>query len=170
MGQNRDAVIGFGIIIVIIAIIVGVVLAVTNTGETKPENDTKETAKDVSTKTQDTTEQKHEETRLDTRENILKFVQNYKGRDGSGATLVEILAAGIEVSYPDEDILNHPKTYALWNTLPNYGVDGSHLVTMSFRTYLEEVEYEWYVDENTGKVSAGNAISKLVLDVLDKFE
>ena len=46
MGEKKMAALGFGIITVIIIIIVGVILAVTNTGETKTENDTKETVKD----------------------------------------------------------------------------------------------------------------------------
>ena len=47
MGTNKDAAIGFGMMIVIIVIIVGVVVWAIGPGETNPENGTDETAKDV---------------------------------------------------------------------------------------------------------------------------
>jgi len=161
MGTNKNAAIGFGIIIAIIVIIVGVVLAVTNTGETKSgEQD----------RSADTQELSYMERFAEKEKEVLDLVKDYNGKDGSGLTLAEVIAMSILTSYPGEEILDNPSTDLGWSALPiegNPDTDKSWDAKFYLETYRETTSFEWTVDMETKTIYAKNENGKVILDMLN---
>jgi hypothetical protein len=159
MGQNKDAAIGFGVIIAIIAIIVGVVLAVTGSGESKIDE----------SKTGDKSSSIQEKKNGDyTDEEVKEFIMSYKGKDNSGDSLGLTLAQMISIAYPDEDIMQSPSTSGSFT--PDLNYDGYWDVYFDLTTYRESVSFQWTVDMETKSVYAKNENGKNILDGLDAFD
>jgi len=118
----------------------------------------------------DNDESEEESERLSDRE-VADLVKQYKGKDGRGDPLVDVLATMINVVYLHEDILDNPSTVIDWYAFEDLTKkDGVYKVGFIFKTYKEDVEYIWYVDTNTNTISAGSVIGKEILNILDTFD
>jgi len=109
---------------------------------------------------------------LVTEDHILNFITNYKGQDNSGNTLLEAVAVLLNVSYPNENILENPTTIVNFYTLIDFGKDLSGrywTVHLEIDTYRESVNWVWLVDTGTSKIYGENVSSKGILDILDTF-
>ncbi len=102
---------------------------------------------------------------------VADIVKQYKGKDGKGDRLVDVLATLINVAYPNENILDSPSTLVDWYAFPDLTKkQGVYKVGFIFQTYKEDTEYIWYVDTNTNRISAGNSDAKAILDLLYMFD
>ena len=162
MGQNKDAAIGFGIIIVIIVIIVGVVVWAIGPGETKS------VEQDKSTETQKEPIHKEKKNGDYTDDEVKEFIMNYKGKDNSGESLGWTLASIISVAYPDENIMKNPSTSG--SLTPDLNYNGYWDVYFDLTTYRESMSWQWTVDMETKSVYAKNESGKDILDIIDVFD
>lgn len=157
-GKKVNAV-GFGMIVVIIvAIVGGVIVLLPEESETQNEIEIVEPSN---------------ESKLDTEEEIIEFISNYKGKDNSGPTLYETLEVLINITYPDENIFEHPSTTISIFALPDYSKEISDRyweVEMKIKTYMETVNYKWIIDTDTNLVYPGDEESKVVLELLDLID
>lgn len=102
---------------------------------------------------------------------VADIVKQYKGKDGKGDRLVDVLATLINVAYPNERILDNPSSVVDWYAFPDLTKrEGIYKVGFIFQTYKEDTEYIWYVDTNTNRISAGDSGAKAILDSLDIFD
>ena len=98
----------------------------------------------------------------------IKTVQNYKGKDGTGSTLIEAIALIVQLFYFDEDIVNHPSTKMGWDALLNVELlNGIYDVYFDFKTYDRNEEFHFLVDTKSNEVWAGNSLGSEVLKLLD---
>jgi len=110
-------------------------------------------------------------TTLLTDRQVADLVKQYKGKDGKGDRLVDVLATLINVAYPNEQILDNPSSVVDWYAFPDLTKrEGIYKVGFIFETYKEDTEYIWYVDTNTNRISAGNSDAKDILNILDTFD
>ena len=119
---------------------------------------------------EDLAEKYQEETKLDTEEKVLEFIQNYKGTDNAGPTLARTFEMISVVSYPDEDIFRSPSTTVSLFATPDYGqevINKYWNVELEIQTYRETSYFKWVVDTETNLVYPGNDEGKEILDILD---
>ena len=113
------------------------------------------------------------EIKLDTEDEVLEFIQNYRGKDNAGPTLNETFAMLLYIAYPDENILSSPSTSVSFFALRDYTKNDYgryYNVELEIETYREVVHYKWIVDAETNSVYPGNEGSKSILDILDIFD
>lgn len=111
-----------------------------------------------------------EEAILDTEEEVLEFITNYKGKDNSGLTLYDTMGLIMEVTYPGENILTSPTTTLYVLASRDYSRDVSDKYwkfEINIETYKEEIYLKWIIDTETNSVYPANEESKSVLDILD---
>lgn len=109
---------------------------------------------------------------------ITKIVQNYKGKDGKGDTLLEALVVLVNASYRNENILDNPSTEIAWYSIEDISlrnndgspIDGVYKVGFNVKTYKENIEFVWYYNTQTKEIFAGNEHGKSVLDIVDTFD
>lgn len=114
-----------------------------------------------------------QEKKLNTEEEVLKFIQNYKGKDNAGLTLDETLGTLMNAAYPGEDILSSPSTTGYYIASRDYEKEISDRywkVEVKIQTYRETSYFEWIVDTETNSVHPGDEGGKSVLDILDSFD
>lgn len=165
MGKNKDAVIGFMIVMVIIAIIAGVVYLIFSPKETKTESES-DTAEEIATE-QSALSNYH------SYDEVMDFVKNYQGKDNSGQKLTEIIVMIIIAAYPGEKILDNPSTNYGFDATPieDYTDIGRHWNARFYiETYRESTTFEWAVDMKTKEIYPSNQNGKDVLAVLDAYE
>lgn len=101
---------------------------------------------------------------------VLDLIKDYKGKDDSGLTLVEVVAMSVLVAYPGEDILKNQSTDLGWSALPvtgNPDTDTSWDAEFYLETYRETTSFEWTVDMETKTIYAKNENGKDILDMLN---
>jgi hypothetical protein len=159
MGGMRNATVNLGIIAVIFVVIVVIVAIVIDLDE-KPATQN-ESSKQVGNQ------------KMQTNKQVIEFIQNYKGKDNSGKTLLEVMSMIIATAYPNEKILENPSTTVGFYALPipdeaegirNWSVE------FSLETYRESTSFEWIVDTETNSVYAKSANSADILNVLDAYD
>jgi len=102
---------------------------------------------------------------------VADIVKQYRGEDGKGETLVELLAVLINTAYPNEDILDNPSTAFDWYAFEDFTKpSGIYKVGFIFQTYKDDIEYVWYVDMNTNTIFAEDGGARSVLHTLDTFD
>jgi len=114
-----------------------------------------------------------EEAKLDTEEEILEFIQNYKGTDNAGPTLNETFEKLLYISYPNENILTSPSTTVSMFAHKDFDKTDYNRywkVELEIKTYRETVYYEWIIDNETNLVYPGNEDGKSFLNILDSFD
>jgi len=102
---------------------------------------------------------------------VADIVKQYKGKDGKGDRLVDVLATLINIAYPNENILDNPSSVVDWYAFEDHTKrDGIYKVSFIFETYKENTEFIWYVDIKTNNISAGTTNAKDILNTLDIFD
>ncbi len=149
MGNTKNAIIGFGVLVVIIAAILGIMSAVYDS------------------------EDQEKSTSLHTPQEVENLVKDYKGKDNSGQTLSEIITMLVITAYPGEDILENPSTDWGFSAMPMSGdpdIDRRWDAEFYLKTYRENTRFEWSVDMETKSIYAKNELGKSVLDALDTYD
>jgi len=118
-------------------------------------------------------EKQKENEKLDTEEEVLNFIKNYKGEDNSGPTLFDTLDVLLAAAYPNEDIVNNPSTTGYFIASPDYSRELSDRywkVEFKLQTYKDDVYWVWLVDTETNTVYPGNGGGKEILVIMDTFD
>lgn len=98
----------------------------------------------------------------------IRIAQDYKGKDNSGSTVTEIIALLVQLSYLNEDIVNHPATSMGWDALQSMKHEvGIYDVYFDFKTYERSEEFHFLVNVNSEEVWSGNSLASEVLKLLD---
>ena len=172
MGKNKDAAVGFIGIGIIIVVIVGAVMILFPSEPEKEPDFEKIREQQWIEHDKEFEARQQAESKLDTEEEVLEFIKNYKGKDNAGLTLDEILGTLMNASYPDEDILSSPSTTGYFIASRDHDKEISDRywkVEVMIETYRETVYFEWIVDTEINSVYPGDEESKSVLDILDGF-
>lgn len=98
----------------------------------------------------------------------IKIVQNYKGQDGEGSTVLETIATVVTLTYLGQDIANHPSTSMRWDAVVNIERGFPiYDVYFDFKTYDNKKEFHFVTDVNSGQVWGSDELSVNVLQVVD---
>jgi hypothetical protein len=131
----------------------------------------------ISSNDSDSNEKSTYEIEEDKAKEIVKIVQEYRGKDGKGNTVLDALTVLINVSYRNENILDNPATEIGWygtkdlSFLDDNGIkDGIYKIMFFVKTYKENIEFVWYYNIQTGEIFAGNEHGKSVLEIVDTFD
>lgn len=96
----------------------------------------------------------------------ISLVQNYKGSNGNGLSIAQIITFIIVAAYPNENILDNPSTQHGWIALRDYDQQGNvWKVEFDFKTYRENVGIVWFVNMDTHSVYSGDTTAKNILDM-----
>ena len=107
--------------------------------------------------------------RLDTEEQMLEFIKNYQGKDGTGDTLVTVFEKGVIASHTGEDIFKSPVTTTSFFASKDHSKEISDRywkVGLELHTYRDDSYYEWIVDTETKSLYAGNVEGRSILNSL----
>ena len=85
-----------------------------------------------------------EQMKLDTEEEILTFIQNYKGKDNSGFTLNEAIIMMLNIMYLDEKILSSPTTTGSFIATPDFRKEVSDRYwRVELEMYNGNLQFDW---------------------------
>lgn len=101
------------------------------------------------------------------------IVKSYRGTDGMGSTLGEILLIQIENAYPNEKIFEHRDTIIEISAIPGPEFeidDGIYQVTFSFKTYDNDRDYVWNVAIQTDEIFPINDGAKKMMDIVEFYD
>ncbi len=98
---------------------------------------------------------------------IADILMGYNGPNESGLTVMDAIADKISEEYPDEKIFDNKKTKVSL-TVSNIDPE-SHQVVFNFVSHKGEMNYDWNVD-TSGKITANNAESKYIIDLVDFYD
>ena len=93
------------------------------------------------------------------------MVTSYRGEDGHGESILEIMNAILDEKYVNPDVLLEGESFVEWLSykVPSQG-DNVYQVDYTIRTVLENRQYTWYVDKISGKITSGNDAAQELLD------
>jgi len=95
------------------------------------------------------------------------FVRFYKGSDGEGAQIIDILNSRMFQNYPDlNEISNNPHRVEWYNFADE---ENKELVTVgyAFQTFKEDSEYIWLVNKTNYSITAQNEAAQELLDIVN---
>ena len=96
------------------------------------------------------------------------YVRFYKGTDGKGATIVDVLNSRMYANYPDlEQITLNPHRIEWYNYIDEEKGKNFVIVGYAFETFKEKSEYIWEVDKTTKIITAKNAAAQEILDIVN---
>lgn len=96
------------------------------------------------------------------------FVQNYKGSNSNGHSILEIIVLAVALTYPNENILDNPSTVHGWTASRVDNQNGNVWeVDFDLNTYRENVRIVWYTNLDTLSVSPEDATAKTILDLVN---
>ena len=101
------------------------------------------------------------------------IVKSYRGTDGMGSTLGEILLIQIENTYPNEKIFEHRDTIIEISAIPGPEFeidDGIYQVTFSFKTYDNDRDYVWNVAIQTDEIFPINDGAKKMMNIVEFYD
>lgn len=98
----------------------------------------------------------------------VEILQEYKGMDGEGEHVIDILDSMFDENYPDLTALLNNQTYVEWYSY-NDETQGEDVTKVGriLKTFKEDSEYFWYVDKISKNVTAGNEESLKILEKLN---
>ena len=95
------------------------------------------------------------------------FVRFYKGSDGKGAQIIDILNSRMFQNYPDiNEIIASPHRVEWYNFADE---ENDEIVTVGFvfQTFQENSEYIWQVNKTAQSITAQNDASQEILDIVN---
>ena len=96
------------------------------------------------------------------------FVQKYKGPNNNGDSVSQILTLIVDLTYPNENILDNPSTEHGWTSTKVANQNGNVWeVDFDMKTYRENVRIVWYANLDTLTVSPGDTTAKNILDIVN---
>ncbi|NNM35706.1 MAG: hypothetical protein HKO48_01135 [Nitrosopumilus sp.] len=99
---------------------------------------------------------------------VLDILMNYNGPNGFGLTVMDAITNKIGEEYPDEKIFDHKKTIV---DLAISKINGEEYnIKLNFKSYKDELNYDWNVDKSLGKITSNNQDSKHIIDLVDFYD
>ena len=95
------------------------------------------------------------------------ILMKYDGGNG-GYTMMDAISNQIEEEYPDEKVFDHRKTIVELS-VSNVDLDKYSLV-LNFKSHKGEIDFNWNVNTETGKITSDNSKSKHLIDVVDFYD
>ena len=107
----------------------------------------------------------------------LDIIKSYRGTDGDGYTLIELIIESTENQYPTVEIMKHSDTILEFN-VKNVSLDyidkipstGWYEVKLTFETLDDLREYIWNVNIETEKIIPANDGARKTINVVDSFD
>ena len=98
----------------------------------------------------------------------LEILKEYKGQDGTGDNVIDIIANMVDEDYPDATVLLNNQTFVEWYSFDDE-TQGEDIIKVGriFKTFKEDSEYFWYVDKFSKNITAGNDASQEILEKLE---
>ncbi|MFQ5496842.1 MAG: hypothetical protein ACE5DU_03050 [Nitrosopumilus sp.] len=104
----------------------------------------------------------------DENQKVVDILMGYNGPNQLGLTVQEAISNKITEEYPDEKIFNNKKTNV---ELTVTKIDSEkYQVVFNFESYNGEINYDWNVDVDSGKITSNNPESKHIIDVVDFYD
>jgi len=82
--------------------------------------------------------------------------------------MMDAISNQIEEVYPDEKVFDHRKT-VVELSVSNVDLDKYSLV-LNFKSHKGEIDFNWNVNTETGKITSDNSESKHLIDVVDFYD
>lgn len=99
---------------------------------------------------------------------VVDVVMRYNGPNESGLTVMKAISNKISEEYPDDKIFDDKKTIV---ELSVSSVNSEeYQVVLNFESHKGEMNYDWSVDMNSGKIIANNQETKYILDLVDFYD
>lgn len=93
------------------------------------------------------------------------MLKSYKGEDGEGQSVIDILSSRILESYPEPELIAQSPAYVEWYAYKDDSQgEETFKVGLILQTFKEDSEYVWHVNKKTGEVTAGNDAGQELLD------
>lgn len=102
----------------------------------------------------------------ETEKHAIDVVQNYKGRDGQGKSIVSVLGEIISDRFSDDVILN-PNTFLGWGAFADPENDNLYGVTFDFKSQNDEFTFLWYVNLETNTIHDVGGGAKEILNIVN---
>ncbi|MDH5415733.1 MAG: hypothetical protein OEX98_01965 [Nitrosopumilus sp.] len=99
---------------------------------------------------------------------VLDMLMKYNGPNDSGLTVMDAISGKISEEYPNEKIYDHRKTVVDLAVLKLN--DEEYNIVLNFESYKGELNYDWNVDKNLGKITSNNQDSKHIIDLVDFYD
>ncbi len=103
----------------------------------------------------------------DKEEKALRFVQNYRGTDGSGSTINEAIVTIIVVSYGGTEIFDHPKTEYGWSAIKDYFNPGVYDVYFDWISYDGEKTFHFVADSEQNRVWSTDELTSDIIKIVN---
>jgi len=98
---------------------------------------------------------------------VVDVLMRYDGGNG-GYTMMEAITDLIEEEYPDEKVFDHRKT-SVELSVSDLDLDEQR-VDLNFKSHRGEMNFDWNVNTETGKITSENIESKHLIDLVDFYD
>jgi len=99
---------------------------------------------------------------------VVDILMGYNGPNESGLTVMDAISMKISEEYPDEKIYDSKKTNV---ELTVSSVDSEeYQVVLNFESHKGEMNYNWNVNMDSGKITSNNQESKYIIDLVDFYD
>ena len=99
---------------------------------------------------------------------VVDILMEYDGPNESGLTVQEAISNKINEEYPDEKIFDNKKTNV---ELIVTNIDSEkYQIVLNFESHKGEINYDWNVDVDSGKITSNNPESKHIIDLVDFYD
>jgi len=99
---------------------------------------------------------------------VVDILMGYDGPNESGLTVMDAISMKISEEYPDEKIYDNKKTNVEL-TVSSVGSE-EYQVVLNFESHKGEMNYNWNVDMDSGKITSNNQESKYIIDLVDFYD
>ena len=100
----------------------------------------------------------------------LEMVKYYKGTDGGGISVLDVIEEKINDKHEGQKIFDHEKTWADF-TVEEVHSDRVYKVGFVFNAENNEpLQYEWHVNIETGNIDPRDTPSKIIIQRVDYYD
>ncbi len=99
---------------------------------------------------------------------VVDILMKDDGPNDSGLTVMDAISMKISEEYPDEKIYDNKKTKVELTVL---NIDSEeYQVVLNFESHKGEMNYNWNVNIDSGKITTNNQESKHIIDLVDFYD
>jgi hypothetical protein len=99
---------------------------------------------------------------------VVDILMGYDGPNESGLTVMDAISMKISEEYPNEKIYDNKKT-KIELTVSNIDSE-EYQIILNFESHKGEMNYNWNVDMDSGKITSNNQESKYIIDLVDFYD
>ena len=101
----------------------------------------------------------------------LEMVKYYKGSDGGGISVLEVIEEKINDKHEGQKIFDHEKTWADFTVEAVNNNNKVYEVVFVFNAENNEpLQYEWHVNIETGEIDPRDTPSKIIIQRVDYYD